>query len=205
MRIIDPNDKTERENYKLLTGSIIPRPIAFVTTKGTNGVINGAPFSYFNIVTADPPLLSLSIQRNGRDVMKDTARNITETKEFVIHIVDEDNVDEINRSAASLRPDQSELDRMDVSLVNSTIIHTPAIAEAKVRYECVLEKHIPIEGDDGNVTTDIIIGRIVQYHIANDVYMGNDKIDPKKLRAVSRLAGSNYATIGKLISIERPK
>lgn len=205
MWAIDPKSKTERENYKLLTGSIIPRPIAFVTTKGENGVINGAPFSYFNIVTADPPLISLSIQRKAGNVMKDTARNIVDTHSFVIHIVDETNVEEINRSAATLPNHQSELAQMDVTMVSSTKIDVPAITEAKVRYECLLEKHIPIEMEKDKITADLIIGRIVQYHIADDVYMENDKINPEKLGAVSRLAGSNYATLGEIVSIERPK
>lgn len=205
MWAIDPKSKTERENYKLLTGSIIPRPIAFVTTKGENGVINGAPFSYFNIVTADPPLISLSIQRKAGNVMKDTARNIVDTHSFVIHVVDETNVEEINRSAATLPNHQSELAQMDVTMVSSTKIDVPAITEAKVRYECLLEKHIPIEMEKDKITADLIIGRIVQYHIADDVYMENDKINLEKLGAVSRLAGSNYATLGEIVSIERPK
>lgn len=205
MWAIDPKSKTERENYKLLTGSIIPRPIAFVTTKGENGVINGAPFSYFNIVTADPPLISLSIQRKAGNVMKDTARNIVDTHSFVIHVVDETNVEEINRSAATLPSHQSELAQMDVTMVSSTKIDVPAITEAKVRYECLLEKHIPIEMEQDKITADLIIGRIVQYHIADDVYMENDKINLEKLGAVSRLAGSNYATLGEIVSIERPK
>ena len=115
MLSIDPTKNTERENYKLLIGSIIPRPIAFVTSISQDGVLNGAPFSYFNIVSSNPPLVSVSIQRSGGK-QKDTARNILETKEFVIHVVDELNVDQINQTAASLPPDQSEI---ELSKLNS--------------------------------------------------------------------------------------
>src|SRR5690625_7096644 len=100
-----------------MTGTIIPRPIAFVTSVNNEGVINGAPFSYFNIVTADPPMISLSIQRKDGQ-QKDTVDNILQTKEFVIHIVDEHNVEEINKSAANLAREESELDKMNVQVVN---------------------------------------------------------------------------------------
>ena len=98
MLSFDPSMNTERENYKLLIGSIIPRPIAFVTSLGKSGTLNGAPFSYFNIVSSNPPMISLAIQRNGGK-QKDTARNILETKEFVVHIVDQDNVEKVNEEA----------------------------------------------------------------------------------------------------------
>src|SRR5699024_5455252 len=88
-------DHTERENYKLLTGSIIPRPIAFVTSIAADDTINGEPFSYFNIVSSNPPMVSLSIQRQ-QGKQKDTARNILADKEFVVHMVDEQNVEKVN-------------------------------------------------------------------------------------------------------------
>lgn len=91
---IDPTTNTEGENYKFLIGSIIPRPIAFVTTISKDGTLNGAPFSYFNIVTSNPPMISLAIQRSDR-TQKDTARNILDSKEFVVHIVDEQNVEKV--------------------------------------------------------------------------------------------------------------
>ena len=100
MLSIDPSTISERENYKFLIGSIIPRPIAFVTSMSQEGILNGAPFSYFNIVSSNPPMISLAIQRSGGK-QKDTARNILESKEFVVHIVDEQNVEKINKTAAA--------------------------------------------------------------------------------------------------------
>lgn len=199
MLSIDPSVNTERENYKLLTGSIIPRPIAFVTTLSDQGVLNGAPFSYFNIVSANPPMVSLAIQRNGQS-LKDTARNIHNTKEFVVHIVDEQNVKKVNETAASLPPNQSEIDHVNLTPVSSIKVSVPGVEEAKVRMECKLEHSIEL----GEGSTDFIIGRIVQFHIDETIYE-QGKIDPTGLAAVSRLAGNDYATIGEIFSIKRPK
>lgn len=202
MLSIDPASISERDNYKFLIGSIIPRPIAFVTTKSKEGVINGAPFSYFNIVSSNPPMISLSIQRaSGK--RKDTARNIIESKEFVVHIVDEQNVKKINKTAASLPPNQSEIDLASLTTVESVKIAVPGVKEAKIRMECLLEHSLELGGLD-TPGCDLIIGKIVQFHIESDIYE-NGRIDPKGLAAVSRLAGNYYAKIGEIFEIERPK
>lgn len=202
MLSIDPENNTERENYKLLIGSIVPRPIAFVTSIAEDGTINGAPFSYFNIVTSNPPLLSVSVQRkNG--VMKDTARNILKNNEFVIHIVNEHNVGKINTTAASLSPNMSEIERADLTLVESEKITVPGILESKVRFECTLQHSLEL-GENHSTETDLLIGQVVRFHVDEAIY-NNGKINPQKLGAVSRLAGSDYAKIGEVFSIERPK
>ena len=189
---------TERENYKLLIGSIIPRPIAFVTTVSKEGTLNGAPFSYFNIVSSNPPMISLAIQRvDGKQ--KDTARNILDVKEFVVHIVDEGNVEKINETAASLPPDQSEIETAKLSPVKSREVSVPGIEEAKVRMECTLEHSLELAGN-----TDLIIGKVVQFHIDDKIYE-QGRIDANGLAAVSRLAGNIYAKVGEVFAIERPK
>jgi len=198
----NPSENTERENYKLLIGTIIPRPIAFVTSMSAEEIVNAAPFSYFNIAATDPPMLSVSIQRKD-GVQKDSARNIIETGEFVIHIVDEDNVAEVNKTAANLSPNESEIDVTNLELVDSTIVNVPAVKNAKARFECKLEKAVEL-GADGKTTTDLIIGKIVQFHIAEQIYEAG-KINYDKLKAVSRLAGNDYAKVGEVFSIERPK
>jgi flavin reductase (DIM6/NTAB) family NADH-FMN oxidoreductase RutF len=199
---IDPSSMSERDNYKFLIGSIIPRPIAFVTTISKDGVLNGAPFSYFNIVSSNPPMISLSIQRSeGRQ--KDTARNIIESKEFVIHIVDEENVEKINKTAANLPPDQSEIELANLTPVDSVKISVPGVKEAKIRMECSLEHSLELGGLD-TPGCDFIVGKVVQFHIEKDLYE-NGRIDPRGLAAVSRLAGNNYAKIGEIFEIERPK
>ena len=202
MLSFDPRNNTERENYKLLIGTIVPRPIAFVTTKAQDGTINGAPFSYFNVVTADPPMVSISVQRkNG--AQKDTAQNIAEQGNFVIHIVDETNVKKINETAATLAPDESEIAVAGLTEIESDIVSTPGVKEAKVRFECMLEKQIQL-GEDGRASTDLIIGKIVRIHF-DDSICNDGKIVYENLNAVSRLAGNDYAKIGDIFAIERPK
>lgn len=196
MIAIDPLQGTERDNYKLLIGSVIPRPIAFVTTLSEEGVLNGAPFSYFNIVSSNPPLISVAIQ-HAAGKSKDTARNIKQTKEFVIHIVDEQNVGQVNMTAAPLPPDQSEVTLAGLTPVDSLRIAVPGVQEARVRMECVLEQCVELPN------TDLIIGRIVQFHLDEAIY-NKGRIDPVKLGAVSRLAGNSYAGIGEIFEIERP-
>jgi flavin reductase (DIM6/NTAB) family NADH-FMN oxidoreductase RutF len=199
---IDPANNSERENYKFLIGSIIPRPIAFVTTMADEEIINGAPFSYFNIVSSNPPMISLSIQRS-KGIQKDTARNIIHTKEFVVHIVDEANVERINKTAASLPPNESEIELANLTLVDSVKISVPGVVESKIRMECTLEHSLELGGQD-SPGCDLIIGKVVQFHIEDDIYE-KGRIDPVGLGAVSRLAGTNYAKIGEIFSMERPK
>lgn len=196
MLIFDPDKQTERENYKLLIGSVIPRPIAFVTSKSQEGVVNAAPFSYFNIVSSNPPMLSVSVQRKGSD-RKDTGRNILAQKEFVVHIVDEENVFEVNETAANLPPDESEIDITKLTLVDSEAVGVPAVKEAKVRFECVLQQAV------GLPYNDLLIGRIVRIHVDESIYK-NGRIDAKGLKPVSRLAGTSYAKLGEIFSLKRP-
>ncbi|MBD7970637.1 flavin reductase family protein [Paenibacillus gallinarum] len=203
MRTIDPLTQTERENYKLLTGSIIPRPVAFVTTLSEDGTINGAPFSYFNIVTADPPMISISVQRkNGHS--KDTARHAMYQKEFVVHITDEMNVDKINQTAESLPPSESEIEKAGLTVVPSDLIQVPGVKEAKFRMECVLEAAYPLGGTESAPACDLIIGRVVRFHIA-DSLIDHGRIDANELQPVSRLAGNHYSKLGPMFSLERPK
>ncbi|MEC0089091.1 flavin reductase family protein [Paenibacillus macquariensis] len=200
---IDPSDQSDRDNYKLLIGSIIPRPVAFVTTLSNMGVLNGAPFSYFNIVTSDPPLISISVQRkNG--VQKDTARNAIEAGAFVVHISDESYIQQINETAASLPPDQSEVLLAGLTPVASDKIAVPGIAEARIRMECLLEHCIPLGGTKESLATDLLIGRVVCFHIDESVYQ-DGYIDPEELKPVSRLAGNSYAKLGGIFTIERPE
>ncbi|MEK3968705.1 MULTISPECIES: flavin reductase family protein [Paenibacillus] len=198
---IDPKHNSERENYKLLIGTIIPRPIAFVTTQSEEGLLNGAPFSYFNIVSSNPPMVSLAIQRPaGR--LKDTARNIYDNQQFVVHIVDGENVAKINQTAATLPASESEIELANLTPIQSTSVAVPGVLEAKVRMECKLVQAIPLGGEEPG--SDLFIGEIVQFHIDESIYQ-EGHIDPRVLNAVSRLAGNNYATLGEIFTIDRPE
>ena len=202
MAVIDPSNQSERDNYKLLIGSILPRPIALVTTLSEEGVVNAAPFSYFNIVCSNPPLVSVSVQRkNG--VPKDTSRNALSAGGFVVHIADESNVAAANAAAAALPADVSELKAAGLTQVPSVKIAVPGVAEAKVRMECVLEHSFPLGGTGEIPQCDLLIGRVVCFHVADEL-LHNGRIDIEKLRPVSRLAGSNYSKLGEIFAMARP-
>lgn len=199
---IDPNALPGRENYKFLSGSIIPRPVAFVTTQSSEGILNAAPFSYFNIITDEPPMISVSVQRlNG--AMKDTSRNAVETGEFVVHISDESYIDQINNTAKPLPSNESEVEDSGLTPVNSIKVSVQGVKEANIRLECVLERALELGGTDGNPSCDLLIGRVVYYHIREDLYK-KGRINAAGLKPVSRLAGSAYAKLGETFEIIRP-
>ncbi|RCX16757.1 flavin reductase (DIM6/NTAB) family NADH-FMN oxidoreductase RutF [Fontibacillus phaseoli] len=203
MLSINPDQQSERDNYKLLTGSIIPRPVAFVTTLSGAGILNAAPFSYFNIVTADPPMVSVSVQRK-QGHPKDTARNAADQGAFVVHIADESYIRQINETAAALPPEESEVTLAGLTPVPSESIPVPGVAEAKVRMECVLERAIPLGGTAEAPAADLLIGRVVRFHIDESLYE-DGRINAAELGAVSRLAGNDYAKVGSRFSIPRPE
>lgn len=206
MLTFNPNEMASKEVYKMMTGTIAPRPIAFVTTVSTEkGVINAAPFSYFNIVSSKPPIISLSIGRRDGE-MKDTSRNAVASGELVVHISTEHIIKDINETAATLSADESELELTPLLTAKSTKVNVPAVAEAKARFECKVEQHYEIKNDDGVTTADLILARIVFIHMSEDVY---DKekgyILTNRLRPVARLAGNEYAEIGNIYKLARPK
>ncbi|MEB7781062.1 flavin reductase family protein [Mammaliicoccus fleurettii] len=202
MKKLRPEELTQKENYKLLIGSVIPRPIALVTTQSDSGLLNIAPFSFFNIVSSNPPILSIAVQRvNGEP--KDTARNILQNKEAVVHIVDTDNVEDANQTAALLGPDESEMDRTEFETVNSVEVSVPGLKQSKVRFEAVLKEDIVIKNGDQPVS-DLLLLEIKYYHFDEAIY-DNGYIIKDELGAVSRLAGNDYAEIGKTFTIERPQ
>ena len=197
------NELTAKEKKKFLIGSVIPRPIALVTSQSDTGVINVAPFSYFNIVTFNPPMLSIAVLReDGKS--KDTARNILQNKEAVVQVVDKDNVESANLASASLGPEESELDISNFTTIESKTIQVPGVNETKIRFETELYDSVIIYNDDNLPTTDLLLLKVKHYHIDESIYK-DGYIDPDKLGAVSRLAGNDYAEIGKLFSLKRPE
>lgn len=201
MKEIRPEVLSQKENYKLLIGSIIPRPIALVTTESDDNVLNIAPFSFFNVVSSDPPILSIAVQRvNGE--MKDTARNIIQNKEAVVHIVDTDNVRDANQTAAMLSHEESELERTNFETVDSVEVSVKGLKQSKVRFEAVLYDDIVIE-KDGQPISDLLLLEVKYYHFDERIY-DDGYINKDELNAVSRLAGNDYAEIGHTFTIKRP-
>lgn len=203
MIAVDPAAQSARDNYKLLIGSIIPRPVAFVTTLSEDGVVNGAPFSFFNVVSSDPPMISISVQRKDGQP-KDTARHAAKRGEFVVHIADERNIEAINRTAAAVPSDVSEIELAGLMAVASEAVAVPGVAEARIRMECVLEHALQLGGQDGKPACDLLIGRVVRFHIAEELY-SDGRIDGAKLAPVSRLAGDDYAKLGETFTLVRPR
>lgn len=189
-----------QEKYKLLIGGIIPRPIAWVTSHNPAGVVNAAPFSYFNVACIDPMMISIAVSRKPGQVMKDTARNISETKEFVVNTVDVHNVALVNETSADFPADQSEVEALGLDLTPSQAIKVPRLALSRIHFECKLHQ-IVILGEPA--ASDLIIGEVVHVHIDDSMYF-NGKIDAEKFAPVSRLAGHTYATLGELFDHPRP-
>lgn len=205
MHTLRAEELNAKDIYKLLSGTVVPRPIAFVTTLSSiNGAVNAAPFSFYNVVSADPPLLAISVSRaDGRQ--KDTARNALTHKEFIVHVSDESIIEDINKTAARLGPDASELDLTALSAAESACVSVPGIKEAKVRFECRLEHHLPFQNDRGETTADLIIGRVVCFHLDDKVYDAEKGyIRTDELQPAARLAGNEYAKLGEKYTLVRP-
>lgn len=157
---IDPADHDEPHNYKLLTNLVIPRPIAWVTSLGADGVVNLAPFSFFNAVGSDPLFIVLGIGQGDRGI-KDTARNIQATGDFVVNMVTEPLLAAMNLSAADFPPGVSEMVTAGLDPAPSVRIQTPRLAAAEVSLECTLHQVQPL-----GVST-LVIGQVVMIHVAD--------------------------------------
>lgn len=198
--IIDPSTITTHEMYKLLTGSIVPRPIAWISTISNEGVLNLAPFSFFTVASRNPPTLCFSIgpgigERIG--TVKDTLTNIRMQKEFVVNIVNAPNANAMHKSAENLDPEVDEFNEAGLTPIDSEVIRVPRVKEAPINMECQLEQIIQIGTDH------LVLGRVVRYHISDEIYMGNYKVNLEKLQPLGRLAG-NYSLIETLLELPYP-
>lgn len=165
--------------------------------------MNLAPFSYFNIVTYRPPIVSISVQRTDGQ-MKDTARNILENRQAVVHVVSQSNVEEANKTSAPLGPSESELELTNFTITPSEMIAVPGVQEAKVRFETELYEHIVIE-EDGVATADLLLLKVVYYTLDEAVYdLETGYIAADTLAPISRLAGNDYAGLGETFELIRP-
>lgn len=200
------NELSKNDSYKLLNGIIVPRPISWITTISKNGGINLAPFSFFNVVAKEKPLLSVSILRKDNGTLKDTASNIIENKEAVVHLVTEDVLHDASNSSAPISSERSESEELDLDLITSNTIKTPGILKAKVRMETKLFNHIPIKNGDV-VISDMFILEVVDFHLDESVINKNNlHLDITELKPVARLSGPNYSVIKEIEqTIIRPK
>jgi flavin reductase (DIM6/NTAB) family NADH-FMN oxidoreductase RutF len=158
---IDPALQSTADNYKLLTNLVVPRPIAWVTSLNKVGLVNLAPFSFFNAISSNPVYVMISVAKNDAGNPKDTATNIQDSGEFVINMVTEELLAAMNVSAADFPPDQSELTAAQLHTAPSVLIRTPRVAEAQVSMECRLFSTQQLGG------CTLIIGEVVMFHVAD--------------------------------------
>jgi flavin reductase (DIM6/NTAB) family NADH-FMN oxidoreductase RutF len=191
---IDPTKQSFQENHKLMIGSIVPRPIAFVSTKSINGILNLAPFSYFNGVCSKPPTIMFAPARRGYDgLTKDTLNNIRNTKEFVVNLVSEEIVEPMVKCATDYDKEIDEFKISNLTPIDSDKISSPRVKESKVSYECKLNTIVEI-GKAEPGAGFVVIGTIVMFHIQDDVYK-DGRIDLKTLNPIGRLAGNSYTRV----------
>lgn len=197
MTEVDFEQISAYQRYKLMASLIVPRPIALVTTLGVNGVANAAPFSMFNMVGEDPPILMLSINRLTDGRLKDTAANIISQGEFVVHMTDEAMAQKMHACGEALPPEVSELTHVGLTPVPSLTVQPPRIAQAPVAFECVL--HETLETDSRYV----FIGR-VKWLAARDGLIDTQawRVNLRDYHPVARFGASFYTTTRDRFSID---
>lgn len=187
--IIDPLDLDPRGVYKLLIGSVVPRPIAWTSTLSREGVRNLAPFSFFTVASRNPPMLCISVgPRTSEDQFtKDTLDNVEATGEFVINIVSLPLSNTMHESSKSHPPEADEFEKAGLTPAPCEVVKAPRVGEAGVSMECVLDRILPLGSDH------LVIGRMVRFHVRDELYQ-NGRIDVDGLQPLGRLAG-NYTKV----------
>jgi flavin reductase (DIM6/NTAB) family NADH-FMN oxidoreductase RutF len=188
------------DRYKLMSAAITPRPIAWVTTQSAGGARNAAPYSFFNMMSADPPLLVLGLMRREDGGLKDTATNIIETGEFVVNLVCEADAANMNYTCIDAPPEFDEAAYAEVALVPSTLVRPGRIVSAPVSMECRLYQSI-----DAFPAT-IVIGEVLRYHIFDNFIEGERlHVDTLAMNLVARMHGAGwYARSTDLFQLKRP-
>lgn len=193
---LDPADLAAEESYKLITGIVVPRPIAWVSTLSSRGVVNLAPFSAFTFVSPKPPMLAISVGRKA-DVYKDTAHNILSTEEFVVHIADSTLMNAVHESSVEFPADVSEIEELGLETLASERIRPPRVARAPIAMECRFRQCIEF----GETRSRLIVGEVVLFHIRDDLLRAG-KIATEALDPIARIAGPNYARLGEIYTLK---
>jgi flavin reductase (DIM6/NTAB) family NADH-FMN oxidoreductase RutF len=189
--IFDPENLDEISCYKLLIGSVVPRAIGWASTLSPEGVPNLAPFSFFTVVCRKPPMVSLTMQpKSDGKHLKDTFINIRETKEFVVNIATPRLTNAMHASSTAFAPEVDEFAAVGLRKIASDLVKPPRVADAPISMECRLEQILPM----GDVNDHLVIGRIVRFHVADELALENGRIDTAGLRPVGRLA-AEYALV----------
>jgi flavin reductase (DIM6/NTAB) family NADH-FMN oxidoreductase RutF len=191
-----------REVYDWMTRTILPRPIAWVSTVSRDGKTNLAPFSFFQGVTSNPPTL-MFVPVNARDgSKKDTVRNVEEVREFVVNLVPFALAEKMNATAALLPYGESEFEKFGIAAAPSERVRPPRVAAAPVSFECTLDRIVLI--GEGPLAANVIFGRILLVHVSDGVLDGAGKPDAAKLDLVGRLGGESYTRTAQRFDLKRP-
>jgi flavin reductase (DIM6/NTAB) family NADH-FMN oxidoreductase RutF len=193
---IDPAYLEAETAYRLITGVVVPRPIAWVTTLSNSGVVNLAPFSAFTFVSPKPPMLAISVGRKG-GIYKDTAQNILNNEEYVVHIADSSLMTAVHESSTEHPPDVSEVEELRLSTLPGERIKVPRLAAAPVAMECRFRQCLEF----GETRSRLIVGEVLVFHI-RDGLLQNGKIETRALDPIARIAGPRYAKLGEIITLK---
>jgi flavin reductase (DIM6/NTAB) family NADH-FMN oxidoreductase RutF len=197
---ITPGDLHPRDAYRLLISVVVPRPIGWVSTIGADGSLNLAPFSFFNAVGGTPPTVMVSVgQRAG--VPKDTLRNVQETGEFVVHIVNETLAERMNMTSGEWPYDVNEFELTGLTTLPSTNVRPPRVAEAPIAMECKATQIVPV--NDTHYT--MVLGQVLRYHIREELLGPDMRVQALQLRSIARLGGDEYTAIDRVFAMTRPK
>lgn len=202
MLAFDPANHSAGDIYKLMIGSIVPRPIALVSSVDEANVRNLAPFSYFTACSANPPVVVFCpMLRPLPPTAKDTLRNVMATREFVVNIVSEEFVERMNATAATVGPEVDEFELSGLTPIASELVKPARVAESHVQMECRLLQVVQVS--DRPLGGSVVLGEVLRFHV-DENYIEAFRIDPDKLRAVGRMAGSTYARTTDRFELQRP-
>jgi flavin reductase (DIM6/NTAB) family NADH-FMN oxidoreductase RutF len=193
---IDPAYLDPETAYRLITGVVVPRPIAWVTSLSATGVLNLAPFSAFMFVSPKPPMLAISVGRKG-NTYKDTAQNILNNEEYVVHIADSSLMTAVHESSTEHPPDVSEVEELRLSTLPGERIKVPRLAAAPIAMECRFRQCLEF----GETRSRLIIGEVLVFHI-RDGLLQNGKIETEALDPIARIAGPRYAKLGEITTLK---
>jgi flavin reductase (DIM6/NTAB) family NADH-FMN oxidoreductase RutF len=198
---LSPSEQNYRDVYRLMLGAVVPRPIAFVSSLSAIGVRNLAPFSFFTVASAHPPVLCICplLSTDGK---KDTLRNIEATREFVVNIVTEDIADRMNITSADFPPEVDEFVKSGLTPIPSTIVRPPRVQECKVNFECTLQQIITVSTLP--MGGSVVLGEVLAVHV-DDSVMDGPRIDPDKLNAIGRMGGASYTRTRDRFDLVRPR
>lgn len=190
------------QNYKFLIGSILPRPIAVVSTKNENGTNNLAPFSFFTAISAKPMIVAFCpLTRSSTSEIKDTPRNILREKEFVVNFVTEETVDQINMASAELPYGEDEFEHAGLTAIASEKIKAMRLKESPIQFECIFRDSLSY-GDGTPGSGQLITGEVVKVHIADEL-LDEGRISTDKFKPVGRGAGNDWILCDHRIQLER--